>query len=215
MQMMFFAVFLIVGAATVSAVGTITTGYGVSTGTFTDATCTTAISYSINLLGFCVKTGLATSMLHSADATGNIFVTSYTTVDCSGTASSEGILTLQVCTCVAGGCTKKGYYSASIPAVPGPYQTTQAFEGATVCTGTPTSLYIAGLDPTSAGTGCSQTACSQSTSNNVARAMQTVCTVPTGTLTGIFQQMYYTVRCRFFCEMVLLSSIDQHSYCIV
>lgn len=185
---------VIVGTSTVSARGTVITGYAVSSGTFTDNTCTTAISYAIRPLG-CVQTGQAASDFYSAaDATtGSILVTSYTSIDCTtGAASSDSTYTSQVCTCVTGGsCTKRGYYSASIPAMPGPYQTQQTFDGATVCTGTPTDLFIYGFDPASNGAGCSQSACSQSTSNNVAQASWNICTVPTGTLTGFIQRISY------------------------
>ncbi len=203
MQMMFFPALLlvIIGTSTVSAaVGTVTTGYAVMSGTFTDNTCSTAISYQLIPLGICIPNDASGKTYKwTSDGTAIIPTVYASMSNCvAGTGGTDSTLAPQACLCTPGGsCKKSGYYSASIPAMPGPYKTSHQYDGATVCTGTVTYLSITGVDPAAISNFyCEQSTCLPNTpAGDISRVSVTICTVPTGTgtLTGYYQRSYYPV----------------------
>ena len=198
MYFLFIACLVVIGTTSVSAKGTVTAGYGVTKGTFTDNTCTTAISYAYAALG-CYKTSSSASAFYSADVNGNLVQTLYSSIDCSGTLTSENLVTQQACTCATGGsCTKTMYFAGTTPpVVSGPTKTIQQYEGATDCTGpTPTSTIVIGLDPTDSNTRyCQSNACSTFLTNGVTAPSVTTCAVTTTTAstTGFIQELQYKV----------------------
>jgi hypothetical protein len=197
---MFFKVLLVIcGAATCSAVGSVTSGYAVVKGTFTDTNCLTAVSYEFRPLGVCIPNGAAQAYMYTADTTGTLLQTAFTSNNCAtGTAGGDGTVTLEPCTCSGGSCTKSNYVVTTQPSISGPVATQQRFDGVTSCGGTPTYQRIVGVNPTSsADNACNQLACSPITGNTIAAASQATCTVPAGTgtiTTGYFQSMSYKVR---------------------
>lgn len=86
---------VVVGASTVSAVGTVAIGYSIQTATYdgTDKTCTTAIGYQFSPLGVCIPVTATSSVKLTSDSNGNIIRTDYaTSASCGGTTGTDTTL---------------------------------------------------------------------------------------------------------------------------
>ena len=137
-------VLLVVCFSSCFAVQPVMTGYGIqSTGyASTDTACSTPLSVQAVVLGTCIPgIGTSTSTMFSADASGNIYLSSWNNAICSGTQSSADAIPsprVTTCTCTTlngvSYCGKANYYAPALPTFSGNTQTITIFQGACATT---------------------------------------------------------------------------------
>lgn len=213
------SVLLVVAAVVgkIRATQSTTTGYGVEIATFlsTDTQCSgLPTSVTAFRLGYCIPTESASGgyVKISADVSGILYSTPYTTNDCSDTPSgSDAVVAAVACVCTADSCTKRHYYSEKLPAINGgTSKVVSEYHGSSTCTSTATRIILQGV--TNVIGGCNVNGCRTSINNGVLTASQTTCTVDPG-VAGYYQIQDFSVR-RIFFKLFSSIFIVRFSLCL-